>query len=176
MPSVWSLRDVTCTLIRRFFLLGSQLPPSKLCTRVASPRPEWDRRGKKASIGHTVAGFHLNSSGVIQSDRIDASSNVKWSKVLLTSSAFMTALVLRLCEKSCKKNEIKQIVPCGCLHSLECWIIMCPRTFVGPMFAGCLDTSVEVQSSASPDVLIVFSQRYFVKHKYLQCHQCHFAF
>lgn len=48
MPSVWSLRDVTCTLIRRFFLLGSQLPPSKLCTRVASPRPEWDRRGEKS--------------------------------------------------------------------------------------------------------------------------------
>lgn len=54
----------------------------------------------KASIGWTVARFHLNSSGVIQSE---ASSNVRWSKVLLNSSAFMMALVLRLCEKVAKK-------------------------------------------------------------------------
>lgn len=35
------------------------------------------KKKEKASIGRTVARFHLNSSGVIQSDRIDASSNVK---------------------------------------------------------------------------------------------------
>lgn len=61
-----------------------------------------------APTGRAVARFHLNSAGVIQPDQIDTSSNVKWSKVLLTSSGFMTALVLRLCEKSCKnENKIK---------------------------------------------------------------------